>query len=422
MSTLNIALDPTKAPGILAAKIWIRGGSKSDPKNQKGIHQLLGSVISRGCGPYNNIELADLVEGSGAGLRCDTHEDGLLISLKCSDSDADRLLPIIGWMIINPHLDSDQVALERELTLQALQRQKENPFHLAFDGWRHLAYAYGPYGHDPLGLTEDVKSLSRKDLLPIAKDLVNEEKVMAIAGIFPDEMIKRIQEMHPFDQLISNDIKQLSTTNKGKQIDYKKTNQSNLILQSEKTGQVVIMLGQATIPHGHEHDLALRLLACYLGSGMSSLLFRELREKHGVAYDVGVHHPTREGAAPFLLHVSTSEDKALLTLQLLQNIWESIKQSPLDEDELELARAKFRGHIAHGSQTVSQRAERRAMLRVLGLGDNYDVQSIEKVESITSVDIQTTAQRYLHQPLLSLCGPEPTIKGLATYWTDKQIS
>ncbi len=416
MTPLNITLDRVNVPGILVAKIWIRGGSKIDPIGQKGAHQLLGSVISRGCGPYNNIAIADVIEGSGAGLRCDTHEDGLLISLKCSDKDADRLLPMVGLMITNPHLDSDQIKLERDLSIQALQRQKENPFQLTFDKWRYLAYGDGPYGHDPLGLIEDVDKLCRKDLLPLAEALANGEQILAIGGTFPDDLGKRLKEIEPFNQLISKSNKRFPITNKSGLRSSQNCDHSTISLQAETTGQIVLMLGQATIPHGHKDAIALRLLSCHLGSGMSSILFRELREKHGVAYDVGVHHPTREGAAPFLLHVSTSEEKAMLTLKLLQEIWEQTKQIPLSEKELELTRAKFRGQIAHGSQTISQRAERKAQLLGLHLKPNFDILSLESIESITSQDLQATAQRHLNAPLLSLCGPGATIERLAGIW------
>ncbi|WP_320667591.1 pitrilysin family protein [Prochlorococcus sp. MIT 1307] len=417
MSPLDIALDPIQAPGILAAKVWIKGGSSLDPDDEKGAHQLLGSVISRGCGPYNNLELANLVEGCGAGLRCDTTEDGLLISLKCSDSDAQQLLPVIGWMITNPHLDSDQVELERELTLQALQRQKENPFQVAFDGWRHLAYGKGPYGHDPLGITNDVKTLKRQNLLPIAKRLVDENQVMAISGIFPNDLKERLYKIRPFNELLSKKKEISIQTSKEEQLtNYINKNNSTITLEAEPTGQVVLMLGQTTIGHGHEDDLGLRLLHCHLGSGMSSLLFRELREKHGVAYEVGVHHPTRERTAPFLLHVSTSEEKAELTLQLILEIWENLKQTSLSEESLVLARAKYRGQIAHGSQTVAQCAERKALLRAFRLGDNYDKESIKKIEEITSKDLQNIAHKYFNKPLLSLCGPKETIGKLANKW------
>ena len=115
------------SPWGCSAKLWIRRGSGCDQQGQRGGHQLLGSVLSRGCGPLDHLQLADLVEGCGAGLRCDTHEDGILISLKCRDLDADRLLPAVGWMVRQPHLNEGQIALERELSLQALQRQRETP-------------------------------------------------------------------------------------------------------------------------------------------------------------------------------------------------------------------------------------------------------------------------------------------------------
>ena len=187
-------------------------------------------------------------------------------------------------------------------------------------------------------------------------------------------------------------------------------------MMPESTGQVVIMLGQPTIPHGHQDDLALRLLNCYIGVGMSSLLFRELREKHGVAYDVGVHHPARRGASPFLLHVSTSDEKALLTLQLLEQIWESLKQEPLSNEELRLTRAKYRGQIAHGSHTISQRAARKVQLRGLNLRDDYDTRNLMNIDLISSTDLQITAQKHLNNPLLSLCGPKPTIEKLGKHW------
>ena len=47
-------------------------------------------------------QLAEIVEGAGAILTCDTYEDGLLISLKCIKNDAFKLLPLIGWMLTKP--------------------------------------------------------------------------------------------------------------------------------------------------------------------------------------------------------------------------------------------------------------------------------------------------------------------------------
>ena len=64
------------------------------------------------------------MEGRGAGLRSDAHEDGLLISLRCTSEDARELMPLLDWMVTDPHLATEQLELERSLSLQALQRQR----------------------------------------------------------------------------------------------------------------------------------------------------------------------------------------------------------------------------------------------------------------------------------------------------------
>ena len=421
MNPLDLVLDPVTAPGIIAAKLWIKGGSSADPHGQRGVHQLLGSLLTRGCGPYNHLALADLVEGCGAGLRCDTHEDGLLVSLKCADRDADRLLSLLGWMLIDPHLEPNQVTLERDLSLQALQRQREDPFHLAFDGWRNMAYGTGPYGHDPLGLSEDLKQLEREQLLSLVESLTTNSPVLALSGNLPEDLEQSLGTMESFQRWPAQPTQPALKSNSSVAYAENSLNKSNLSLQSEPTTQVVMMLGQPTISHGHEDDLALRLLNCHLGLGMSSLLFRRLREEHGVAYDVGIHHPVREGAAPFVLHASTSEEKARLTLQLLLDSWRELSQQPLSEEDVALARAKFHGQLAHGAQTTGQRAERRAQLRVLGLPANYDKHSLEEIKNLDGISLQKAAQRHLQTPMLSLCGPEASLKNLAKDWQQQAV-
>lgn len=414
----DLILDPHTTAGVLAAKLWIRRGSACDPDQQRGAHQLLGSLLSRGCGPYGPTELADLVEGCGAGLRCDTNEDGLLISLKCRDSDAERLLPVIGWMVHQPHLLPDQVELEKELSLQALVRQKEDPFHLAYDGWRTLAYGSGGYGHDPMGVTDDINRMDRDQLVALAKQLDGASTVLAMSGTIPDALLNLLNDHEAFQA-------QATPTSSADEISSQgaeggQDRQQNLCLRHQNTEQVVLMLGQPSLPHGHEDDPALRLLQAHLGQGMSSLLFRRLREDHGVAYDVGVHYPARAKASPFVFHAATSVDKASLTLSLLHQSWNEICTTPLREADLQLARVKVRGQLAHGSQTTGQRAERRAQLRGLGLPDDYDQRSLAVMDALDAKAVQEAAGRHLGQPLLSLCGPEASLRALGEQWEQRQ--
>ena len=406
----EVVIDPVTTTGVLSAKLWIRRGSGADPAGQRGGHQLLGSVLSRGCGPLDHIQLADLVEGCGAGLRCDTNEDGILVSLKCTQNDADRLLPILGWMLQQPHLNPAQIALEKDLSLQALQRQQEDPFQRAFDGWRRLVYGHGPYGHDPLGIAEDLESLHPQHLVALASGVNDEGSVLALSGTIPQEIETILQN---FETQPNSTAKEPATPDRSGE---SQRQDQSLTLNTVETEQVVLMLGQPTLPHGHPDDLALRVFQAHLGSGMSSLLFRRLREDHGVAYDVGVHHPARQHSAPFVMHASTGVERARLSLELLMTSWEELLTLVIEQGDLDLAKAKVRGQLAHASQTTGQRAERRAQIRALGLPDDHDRRSLDELDQLNGSALRTAACRHLQSPSLSLCGPESTINGLESIW------
>tara|TARA_Y100001968_G_scaffold232170_1_gene214948 strand:+ start:5020 stop:6276 length:1257 start_codon:yes stop_codon:yes gene_type:complete len=416
MNSTKLYIYPLNSPGIVSAKMWIREGSRADPINQKGIHHLLGSLLGRGCGPYSNKMLGDLIEGSGAGLQCETYEDGMLLSLKCIEGDIYKLLPILGWMVQEPHINSKYMNLERALSIRALKRQKENPFYLAFDGWRNLVYKDGPYGHDPLGSVKALKEIDQNSLLSLSKKLITREKILVIAGSLPKGLKEDIKTIEPFNNL----LKTIKDNNLKEQKEFYSLNINNncssISLQFEETSQVVIMMGKSTVPYNHSDDILLRLLSCYLGSGMSSKLFIKLREENGVAYDVGIYHPIREIATPFIIHASTSLSKANYTLKLLKEEWKNLMYNSMSSDDLSLAKAKFKGQIAHSSQTVGQRAERKAHLLGQHLKENHDSNILTILNSITTDELQTVAQRHLQAPMLSLCGPKSVLIKLSKTW------
>ena len=414
-SALDVLVEPLASPGVMAAKLWLPFGSACDATDQRGAHDLLASLLSRGCGPYNPRELADVVEGYGAGLRCDAQEDGLLLSLRCTIEDAEQLLPVLGWMVLEPHLEADQVALEKRLTLQTLQRQREDPFHIAAIAWRELAFSDGGYGHDPMGVERDLQRIERQQILPLAQQLPNGRSVLSLAGCLPKDIEKRIFAMDGF-----RGWPQASANWNAGRPNYGTSAGETIRLESMDTEQVVLMLGQATVSHGHPDDLVLRLLQCHLGVGMSSLLFRRLREEHGVAYEVAVHYPQLIGPAPFVLLAATGMERAELSLRLLLQSWDELCQTTLSQADLTLARAKFIGQMAQARQTCSQRAERRVQLRAMELSDDHDQSCMEAIHAITVDHIQETCQRWFQRPQLSLCGPPESFIALERIWAERR--
>jgi zinc protease len=409
---LPLVTQQRPGAGLLAARLWIRGGSSQDPQGQRGAMQLLAGTMTRGAGELDADGLAELVEGRGAALRAEAGEDALVISLKCASADGADLLPLLIQMVTAPGLEASQVELERDLNLQSLQRQQEDPFQLAHDRLRQQLYGQGPYGHDPLGVEEDLQGLQAEHLRPLVAGLGSEGAQLVLCGDLHDALLQCLQ-----------------ATLQGRPLSTRATQRREgpaadpgelLGLQEQDTEQLVLMLGCATVPLGHEDALALRLLQAHLGMGMSSRLFVLLREERGLAYDVGVHMPARCGATPFVWHLSTSAERAAEACSCVLEEWQRLLHEPLSQQELNLARAKFRGQDAMGRQTCGQLADRQALVLGYGLGQDHVQQCLERAEQLQPLQLLEAAQRWLTQPHLSLCGPAAALSSAERAWQSRQ--
>jgi zinc protease len=413
---LPLVIHPRRGPAILAARLVIRGGSSRDPAGARGAHQLLAGLMTRGCGDLDAEALADRVEGAGAALRAEAHEDGLVIGLKCAAADAAELLPLLLEMVVRPTLASDQVELERQLNLQTLQRQREDPFQLAHDQLRHQLYGHGPYGHDPLGVEDELATLEATDLRPLQRRLGQDGAVLVLCGEVPSGV----------EQLLVTgaEAEAWSTHLPGAPEAWESSARSaappphgpRLATEAQDTEQLVLMLGSATIPMGHPDALALRLLQTHLGMGMSCRLFVVMREERGLAYDVGVHLPARCGAAPFVLHLSTSADRAAEATTCLLDEWQRLQEELLTEEERQLALAKLVGQEAMGRQTCSQIAERDALVLSHGLPADHVERMLAQAPGLDAGALRAAARRCLAPPCLSLVGPQAALAAACGAW------
>jgi predicted Zn-dependent peptidase len=176
------------------------------------------------------------------------------------------------------------------------------------------------------------------------------------------------------------------------------------------------MLGSATVPLGHPDALALRLLQTHLGMGMSCRLFVVMREERGLAYDVGVHLPARCGPAPFVLHLSTSAERAEEATSCLLDEWQRLGEELLSEEERQLALAKLVGQEAMGRQTCSQIAERDALVLSHGLPVDHVERMLAEAAVLDALALRSAARRRLGPPCLSLVGPAGALVAARDAW------
>jgi predicted Zn-dependent peptidase len=186
------------------------------------------------------------------------------------------------------------------------------------------------------------------------------------------------------------------------------------VVTPQETQQSIVMLGYLASAVQDSEYAALKLLNTYLGNGLSSRLFVELREKRGLAYDVSAFYPTRQSTSTFIVYMGTAPENTETALIGLHTEVERLCSELLSPDELQAAKNKLLGQYALGKQTNAQLAQIYGWYETLGLGIEFDTHFQQDVTNVTPQMAQEVARRYFIEPYLSLVGPAEAIANTAT--------
>lgn len=396
------------AADIIAARIFVRAGSSWEPREQAGLAHLLSTVLTKGTQDLSSLEIAERVESVGASLNADAATDYFLLSLKTVSADFAEILALAGQLLRSPTFPEFEVELERRLTLQNIRSQQEQPFTIAFDQLRQIMYANHPYAMSALGTEATVANLNRADLQQYHQTYFRPDNVViSLAGrVTPQDAVAIVEQVFGEWQAPSTPLPTLKLPSL--------TSAPNQKLTPQQTQQSIVMLGYLAPSVQQADYTALKLLSTYLGNGLSSRLFVELREKRGLAYEVSAFYPTRTEPATFVVYMGTAPENTAIAVEGLRTEVEQLCATPLSEADLQIAKNKLLGQYALGKQTNGQIAQVYGWYETLGLGIEFDTKFQQDVASVTAANAQQAAERYLSSPYVSLVGPEEAINSLVT--------
>ena len=390
-----------QAADLIAGRFFLsNAGSIIENPSQAGISNLVSSVITKGTRKLSALEIAERVESIGASLGADSSTDYFAFSLKTVTADFPEMLELLSQIMQYPSFPDSEVELERKIALQSIRSQKEQPFSVAFDLLRQNLYGQHPYGVSVLGTEESVARLTSEDLkqyhqtyfrpdhliVSLSGRITKEQAVDLITQVFGDWQI-------PSTTLAINELPSINTEPSKKVI-------------HQDTQQSIVMLGYRGTAVTDEAYPVLKLLSTYLGNGLSSRLFVELREKRGLAYDVSAFYPTRLELAPFITYMGTAPENTDIAIEGLSKEVERLREVELSDEELQGAKNKLIGQYALGKQTNGEIAQIYGWYECLGLGVDFDLQFPKAISQVTSQMAQEVANTYLKNPFISIVQPE----------------
>lgn len=388
------------AADIVAGRLFMPAGSRWETSEQAGLAHLLTAVLTKGTEKLSALEIADRVESVGAGLGADATTDYLQLSVKTVKADLPKIFKLAGEILRTPSFPAEQIELERKFTLQAIRSQTEQPFNNAYRQLRESLYAEHPYARSPLGIAATVGQISRQDLVNYHQTHIRPDRlIICLAGrITHEEAIELVTQVFGDWEQPTTEAPILSNP--------KVQTQPQYHLEHQATQQAIVMLGYLA-PAMHDPDcIPLKLISSYLGNGMSSRLFVELREKRGLAYDVSAFYPTKLDTSHFAVYMGTAASNTRIAVNGLRAEVERLCIAQLSAAELQAAKDRLLGQYALGKQTNGQLAQTYGWYELMGLSLDFDRQFSEAIQQLTPDRLRTVADKYLSEPYISIVSPQ----------------
>ncbi|GFE71825.1 peptidase M16 domain protein [Chroococcus sp. FPU101] len=403
---ITLLVIENQAADLISGRIFFKNaGARWEKREKAGLFHLLAATLTKGTQKYSSVEIAEKVESVGAGLGADAGADYFVISLKTITVDFAEILSLLAEIIRFPSFAEPEIQLEKHLTQQSIRSQQEQPFNVAFSQLREAMYPDHPYGLSILGTEESVAQITRFDLENCHQTHFRpDQMIISLSGrITVAEAVKLVEDAFkdwtpPSDASIQANLTHLQVKPSQK-------------ITMQDTQQSIVMLGYLGASVKEENYASLKLLSTYLGNGLSSRLFVELREKRGLAYDVSSFYPTRLDPSQFVIYMGTAPQNTAIAIEGLRTEAERLCDTELTSEELQAAKNKLLGQYALGKQTNAEMAQLFGWYESLDLGIEFDERFQEDISQITPKIALEVAKQYLRQPYLSLVGPAAVLEG-----------
>jgi len=323
----------------VALGVWVKVGSRYELFENRGIAHYLEHLLFKGTEKYSCRQIKESIEGVGGSLNGFTSEELTCYLTKLPSRHMNLGIDILSEMVINPLLLEDDISREKSVVLEEIKMYRDLPQSYVHELLDQLLWPQHPLGYSILGTAESVSSLARKDFCAFKEQYyIPSNIVVSAAGLLEHEEFSRKVEgifCRP------NNPKGVNSCSAVKENQQK----PELKILDKDTEQTHLALGFRSFKREHRLKHALGLLHIILGGNMSSRLFNELREKRGLAYDIGTHVKRFQDTGVFLVHAGIDNNKVNKTIELVLRELVKIKEKLVTADEFKRAKEFYLGQL-----------------------------------------------------------------------------
>jgi zinc protease len=390
---------------MISLEFAFLGGAAQDPADKPGVANLVAALLDEGAGDLDAAAFHERLEERAISLSFGVNRDNLRGSIRSLSENRDEAFELLRLALTAPRFDAQEIERARAAVLAQLRRRSTSPSDIASDRWFARAFPGHPYGRSSQGTLESVPAIVVNDLRTYVRRTLARSNLRITAvgdidaariAVLVDRTFGSLPERSDLAPVADVEPQGLGTS---------ETIELNV-------PQTVITFGGIGLKRADPDFIPAFVLNHILGGGgFESRLFHEVREKRGLSYSVYSYLAPFEHTGLFLGGVSTRNDRAAETLDIIVAEIKRIAAEGPTADELEKTKRFLIGSYPLRFDTSGKITANLLDIQIENLGIDYVDKRNALIEAVTAEDIRRAGRRFLAEvKLLVLLVGEPQTK------------
>jgi zinc protease len=393
-----LVVEKHETPTIAAA-VYLPGGATADPVSKDGLSSFTGRMLSEGTKTRSSLQIAEESDFIAARPNVGTERESFVVTTEALTRHWPRALDLMADLLANPVFPENEVDRVRKERLTDLRRQRDDASGIAERVFTGLLYGRDtPYGHPAVGREPTIAELQRADLMEHHEQafLRGRPTFVLVGDIEASAAAAQIEAAFKGWRTVGDTSALVATEPPGR---------PTTIYLVDKPGaaQSVIATGALSVSRLHNDYLPLVVMNMAFGGQFTARLNMNLREDKGYTYGYRSRFEWRRWRSGFVAggSVQTAVTKEAL-IETLKEFRDLSGDRPLTQDEFDKARLGLVRGYPPTFETPGQVLRRLVDLVHYGLPDDYYVDHVERLASVSLSEVRRVASEHIDPNVLAI--------------------
>jgi predicted Zn-dependent peptidase len=366
----------------VALGCWIDTGTRDEDTHEQGVSHFLEHLLFKGSDKLSARDVSETFDAIGAESNAFTSKEATCFWTRILDQELTTGLDVLSEIIQRPAFREHEIDAERHVVIEEINMYDDDPNDVAFENFTTAVFAGHALEAPVLGTRDSILAMSRADINGYwGRRYGAGSMVVAAAGsIDHGTLVEMISER--FGDWSGGGVDHAHGDLAGRPL---------INLKQKDTEQAHIVMGGPGLDRMDERRWAFDVLNHIMGSGMSSRLFREVREERGLAYAIYGFKLSFADTGAWGVYVGTTPSQTDTALNVIRDELSKVVESGITPEELERSKGSARGGLALSLEDANSRMVRLGRDELAGMPHLSVDERLEKLEAITLQDVQSVA-------------------------------